>query len=141
MTKTQKTLLTAGIITGIILWFSRKRSKSNSAKAAIDDLLDGAGNIINEPAEKLLFFGAQSDFETETFFLITPKGNFTIKEPNTALPNYNQLYNGTDFQFGWQAPYPGRIVVTLMPMEQNPIVENIIIDLDSETVQFEYVQL
>jgi len=142
MTTTQKTLLTATFITLIILWFSKKKTKGNAVKNAIDDILsqDG-GETADAPIDARLFVGQNSNFDQDVFYFITPAGTFTINNPDTSSPAYNALYNGSDYQFGWQAPTPGVIVVTLLPLEENPLVENVVIDLNEETIMFEYVQL
>ena len=136
MTTTQKTLLiTAAVI--LIIWLFSRKAKANGRKA-VDDIL---GNTMGEaPENTRLFINTDTDFDERNFIFNTPVGTYTIANPNTLTAQYNALCSGTDWQFGWQAPTPGIVLVTLLPMSQHGIIENIIIDLDQQTAEFEYVE-
>lgn len=140
MTTTQK-VLTATFITAIILFFFKKRSKAQKDQGS-------GGNSQNQPQGtppeghiERLFINPNYDFENEVFNFSTPLGGFTIEQPDTTSTAYNNLASAEGFEFGWQAPTPGVVVVTLLPLEQNAVVESIILNLNNRSVKFEYVQL
>lgn len=143
---TKKTLFISAIVAAIVLFFYRKRAKAkNAVQNAIDDILNGSDgetfDSLPDGVESNLIYGLGSDFDLETFFFLTPAGNFTITQPDTSSRAYNSLHNGNGFKLGWQAPTNGVIVVTYLPLVENPLVENIILDLNERTTRFEYVQL
>lgn len=133
MTQTQKTLLISAIIAAIVLWYANQKAKARAVTVP--------GGQLPAGAEQKLFYKTNSSFAAQKFYFQTPVGSFSITDPDTSSAEYHSLYSDGQYQFGWQAPTPGVIVVTLLPLQVAPIVENAIIDLNAQTVKFEYKQL
>jgi len=134
MTNTQKTLLISALIVLVVWFLSKRKTKANTAATT---------NTSTPPTghDAALFFNQNSDFENQVFIFSTPLGPFWIYQPDTSSTQFNQLGANESFNFGWQSPTPGVVVVTLLPKTQNAVVENAIINLEDQTIQFEYVQL
>jgi hypothetical protein len=135
-TTTKKTIVLISILIAAIILFWKK------AKASANSILkESGGTGTSAPETPLLYINTNSDFSVNTFYFLTPAGSFTIANPDTSNPAYNLVHSDSQFQFGWQAPHPGEILVTLMPMEKHPLVENVILNLTTQSTEFKYVQL
>ena len=149
--KTKHILLTALIIT-LVYWINpfkrfRNRNTGQNDNSGTGDHAETDSSIVTgtppEGFTQELFISTNNgiDWENKRFTFITPLGAFTINNPDTRMRQYMSLRTSNDYQFGYQSPHFGKVVVTLLPLQQFPVVSNIIIDLEAETIEFEYVQL
>lgn len=136
-TSTKKTIGIAAVIAFIVYLFSKRTSKASIIDV---DVLVGVGNI-PQGHEPELFLIQNFSWENERFEFSTPLGSFVLENPDTSTAAYNSFDSNAEYEFGWQAPTPGIIVITLLPKTTAPVVTNIVLDLEQETVNFEYVQL
>jgi hypothetical protein len=130
---TKKTLVIAAIIAAILLFFYKKKSKGTSAVVGAGSPPDGY--------QPELFLIQNFSWENEYFEFSTPLGNYTISDPNTSSTAYQPLAADGNYQFGWQAPTQNIVVATLLPLKPNAVVTNVVLDLTTKTVKFEYNQL